>query len=124
MRPPRCTAAVAGSTASGASSGSACCWRATPRLPRATAAGWSRLCLLVIEESIARGPGAKTPGCEGNRVTAAHGLHRLDPAAPAWGRRKAAVVPEMLGYCALGEDRHPDPYLLARAVDGLPPVVF
>ncbi len=48
----------------------------------------------------------------------------LDPATTGWRRDDPSGVPEMRGYFRLREDRDPDAYLLALAVDGLPPVVF
>jgi acyl-coenzyme A thioesterase PaaI-like protein len=49
---------------------------------------------------------------------------RLDPATTGWQRGEPSGVPEMRGYFRLREQRDPDAYLLAVAVDGLPPVVF
>jgi len=49
---------------------------------------------------------------------------RLDPATAGWMRRNPAGIPEMRGYFRLRDDRPPDAYLLAFAVDALPPVVF
>jgi acyl-coenzyme A thioesterase PaaI-like protein len=49
---------------------------------------------------------------------------RLDPATAGWMRRSPAGIPEMRGYFRLRDDRPPDAYLLAFAVDALPPVVF
>jgi acyl-CoA thioesterase len=49
---------------------------------------------------------------------------RLDPATSGWLRGEPAGAPEMRGYFQLREDRDPDAYLLALAVDALPPVVF
>jgi acyl-CoA thioesterase len=49
---------------------------------------------------------------------------RLDPATAGWLRGKPGGTPEMRGYFRLREDREPDAYLLALAVDALPPVVF
>lgn len=49
---------------------------------------------------------------------------RLDPATAGWLRGEPAGSPEMRGYFQLREDRDPDAYLLALAVDALPPVVF
>lgn len=50
-------------------------------------------------------------------------LH-LDPSTAGWLRGEPAGTPEMRGYFRLREDREPDAYLLALAVDALPPVVF
>jgi len=49
---------------------------------------------------------------------------RLDPATAGWRRGETMTVPEMRGYFLLRENRDPDAYLLALAVDSLPPVVF
>jgi acyl-CoA thioesterase len=49
---------------------------------------------------------------------------RLDPATTGWLRGRPAGTPEMRGYFQLREDRDADAYLLALAVDALPPVVF
>jgi acyl-CoA thioesterase len=49
---------------------------------------------------------------------------RLDPATSGWLRGQPQGVPEMRGYFRLREDRPPDAYLLALAVDALPPVIF
>jgi acyl-coenzyme A thioesterase PaaI-like protein len=62
-------------------------------------------------------------------VPAAGGINgqvdmRLDPATAGWLKRDPGGVPEMRGYFRLRDGREPDAYLLAFAVDGLPPVVF
>ena len=49
---------------------------------------------------------------------------RLDPATAGWMKRSPAGIPEMRGYFRLRDNRPPDAYLLAFAVDALPPVVF
>ena len=49
---------------------------------------------------------------------------RLDPATSGWLRGQPHGVPEMRGYFQLHEERMPDAYLLALAVDALPPVIF
>ena len=49
---------------------------------------------------------------------------RLDPATSGWLRGEPHGVPEMRGYFQLREERRPDAYLLAVAVDALPPVIF
>jgi acyl-coenzyme A thioesterase PaaI-like protein len=49
---------------------------------------------------------------------------RLDPATAGWLDGRPAGVPEMRGYFQLRTPRDPDAYLLALAVDALPPVVF
>jgi len=49
---------------------------------------------------------------------------RLDPATAGWLRGEPAGIPEMRGYFSLREERDPDAYVLALAVDALPPVVL
>jgi acyl-coenzyme A thioesterase PaaI-like protein len=49
---------------------------------------------------------------------------RLDPATSGWLRGRPQGVPEMRGYFQLTQERLPDAYLLALAVDALPPVIF
>jgi acyl-coenzyme A thioesterase PaaI-like protein len=49
---------------------------------------------------------------------------RLDPATLGWLTGEPGGEPEMRGYLSLRENRDPDAYLLAMAVDALPPVVF
>ena len=49
---------------------------------------------------------------------------RLDPAMLGWLDGEPHGTPEMRGYLSLRENRDPDTYLLAVAVDALPPVVF
>ncbi len=49
---------------------------------------------------------------------------RFDPATMGWLDGEPAGTPEMRGYLSLREPRDPDAYLLAVAVDALPPVVF
>ena len=49
---------------------------------------------------------------------------RLDPATSGWLQGRPPGVPEMRGYFQLREERRPDAYLLALAVDALPPVIF
>ena len=49
---------------------------------------------------------------------------RLDPATTGWRHGEPAGIPEMRGYFRLRDGRDPDAYLLALAVDALPPVVF
>jgi Acyl-CoA thioesterase C-terminal domain/Acyl-CoA thioesterase N-terminal domain len=49
---------------------------------------------------------------------------RLDPATLGWLDGRPGGTPEMRGYLGLRPSRDPDAYLLALAVDALPPVVF
>jgi hypothetical protein len=77
-----------------------------------------------IEECVNLGPWPGTVGPDGTAGYAAQVDLRFDPATVGWRHGVPAGVPEMRGYFRLREDRDPDAYLLALAVDGLPPVVF
>jgi acyl-coenzyme A thioesterase PaaI-like protein len=77
-----------------------------------------------IEECVDLGPWPGTVGADGTAGYAAQVCLLLDPATTGWRRGEPAGVPEMRGYFGLREDRDPDAYTLALAVDGLPPVVF
>lgn len=75
------------------------------------------------------GPPAFPPADECIELRQLRGLHdqveiRLDPATAGWLRREPAGRPEIRGYFRLRDNRDPDAYLLAFAVDALPPVVF
>jgi acyl-coenzyme A thioesterase PaaI-like protein len=48
----------------------------------------------------------------------------MDPATSGWRRRNPSGVPEMRGYFSLRDGTPPDPYVLALALDGMPPAVF
>jgi hypothetical protein len=77
-----------------------------------------------IEECVNLGEWPGTVGPDGTAGYAAQVDLRLDPATIGWRQGNPAGLPEMRGYFRLREDRDPDVYLLALAVDGLPPVVF
>jgi hypothetical protein len=77
-----------------------------------------------IEECVNLGPWRGTVGPDGVAGYAAQVDMRLDPASIGWRHGEPSGVPEMRGYFALREARDPDAYLLALAVDALPPVVF
>jgi hypothetical protein len=77
-----------------------------------------------IEECIDLGPWRGTTGAGGVAGYAAQVDLRLDPATTGWRHGQPSGVPEMRGYFGLREPRDPDAYLLAVAVDALPPVVF
>ncbi len=83
-----------------------------------------RPALPPIEACVSLGPWPGTVGPDGTAGYAAQVDMRLDPATVGWRYGTPAGVPEMRGYFRLREDRDPDAYLLALAVDGLPPVVF
>jgi acyl-coenzyme A thioesterase PaaI-like protein len=77
-----------------------------------------------IGDCVDLGPWPGTAGADGTSGYAAQVLLLLDPATTGWRRGAAAGRPEMRGYFRLREEREPDAYLLALAVDALPPVVF
>ena len=77
-----------------------------------------------IEECVTLGPWRGTVGAGGVAGYAAQVDLRMDPATTGWRRGEPSGVPEMRGYFSLREQRDPDAYLLAVAVDALPPVVF
>jgi hypothetical protein len=77
-----------------------------------------------IEDCVDLGPWPTAGGGQEMRGYPAQIDVRLDPATAGWRRGQTTSVPEMRGYFQLREDRDPDAYLLALAVDSLPPVVF
>jgi hypothetical protein len=77
-----------------------------------------------IEDCVDLGKWPGTDGADGTSGYAAHVQVLLDPATTGWRRGEPSGVPEMRGYFRLREDRDPDAFLLAMAVDGLPPTVF
>ncbi len=77
-----------------------------------------------IEECVDLGPWPGAVGPDGITGYAGQVEMRLDPATTGWRHGKPAGIPEMRGYFRLREHRDPDAYLLALAVDGMPPVVF
>jgi hypothetical protein len=77
-----------------------------------------------IEECVNLGPWRGTVGTDGIAGYAAQVDLRMDPATTGWRRGEPSGIPEMRGYFGLREHRDPDAYLLAVAVDALPPVVF
>jgi hypothetical protein len=77
-----------------------------------------------IEECVDLGPWPGTTGPDGTEGYAGQVQTLLDPAVTGWRRGDPAGLPEMRAYFRLREERAPDAYLLALAVDALPPVVF
>ena len=77
-----------------------------------------------IADCIDLGKWPGTVGADGTAGFAAQVEVLLDPASTGWRNGQPSGVPEMRGYFRLREDRDPDAYLLALAVDALPPVVF
>jgi hypothetical protein len=102
-----------------------------PAAPAATDAQASSLTwtgeppkLPPIEDCVNLGPWRGTVGTDGVEGYAAQVDLRMDPATTGWRRGEPSGIPEMRGYFGLRERRDPDAYLLAVAVDALPPVVF
>ena len=77
-----------------------------------------------IEDCVDLGPWPGAVGPDGTTGYAGQVEMRLDPATTGWRHGEPAGIPEMRGYFRLRDDRDPDAYLLALAVDGMPPVVF
>jgi hypothetical protein len=77
-----------------------------------------------IGECVNLGPWRGTTGPDGVAGYAAQVDLRMDPATTGWRYGEPSGVPEMRGYFTLRDQRNPDAYLLALAVDALPPVVF
>jgi acyl-coenzyme A thioesterase PaaI-like protein len=77
-----------------------------------------------IEDCVNLGPWRGTLGADGTAGYAAQVDLRMDPATTGWRRGEPSGIPEMRGYFRLREQRDPDAFLLAVAVDALPPVVF
>jgi hypothetical protein len=65
-----------------------------------------------------------TTAADGTAGYAAQVEVLMDPSTTGWRRGEPSGRPEMRGYFRLREGRDPDAYVLAMAVDGLPPVVF
>ncbi|HXP20144.1 MAG TPA: thioesterase family protein [Streptosporangiaceae bacterium] len=76
------------------------------------------------EDCVNLGPWPGTVAPDGTAGYAGQIVLLLDPAVTGWRFGRPAGEPEMRGYFGLREEREPDAYLLALAVDGLPPVVF
>jgi acyl-CoA thioesterase len=77
-----------------------------------------------IEDCIDLGPWPTAGGGLEMRGYPAQIDVRLDPATAGWRHGESSGIAQMRGYFRLREDREPDAYLLALAVDSLPPVVF
>lgn len=78
----------------------------------------------AMSDCIDLGKWSGTTGADGSEGYAAQVEVLLDPASTGWRTGAPSGIPEMRGYFRLREDRDLDAYLLALAVDGLPPVVF
>jgi len=77
-----------------------------------------------IADCIDLGKWPGTVAADGTAGFAAQVEVLLDPASTGWRNNEPSGLPEMRGYFRLREDRDPDAYVLALAVDALPPVVF
>jgi acyl-coenzyme A thioesterase PaaI-like protein len=94
-------------------------------------AGWAELSWTgpppnfpPMADCVDLGPWRGSVGPDGVEGYAMQVSMQLDPATTGWRQGDPSGVPEMRGYFGLREARDPDAYLLALAVDGLPPVVF
>jgi acyl-coenzyme A thioesterase PaaI-like protein len=77
-----------------------------------------------VADCIDLGPWRGSVSADGAEGYAMQVSMLMDPATTGWQQRAPSGLPEMRGYFRLREDRDPDAYTLALAVDGLPPVVF
>jgi acyl-coenzyme A thioesterase PaaI-like protein len=105
--------------------------RPVPASPAAGAAGPGELswtgpppAFPPIEDCVDLGPWRGSVSADGAQGYAMQVSMLLDPATTGWRHGNPSGTPEMRGYFGLREPRDPDAYLLALAVDGLPPVVF
>ena len=78
----------------------------------------------AIEDCLDLGKWRGTTGPDGTSGYAAQVEVLMDPATSGWRRDEPSGLPEMRGYFSLRDGQDPDPYVLALALDGLPPVVF
>ena len=78
----------------------------------------------AIEDCLDLGKWRGTTGPDGTSGYAAQVEVLMDPATSGWRRDEPSGLPEMRGYFRLRDGQDPDAYILALAVDGLPPVVF
>jgi Thioesterase-like superfamily len=78
----------------------------------------------AIEDCVDLGKWRGTTAADGTDGYAAQVEVLMDPATTGWRRDEPSGLPEMRGYFQLRDGQDPDPYVLAMAVDGLPPVVF
>jgi len=78
----------------------------------------------AIEDCLDLGKWRGTTGPDGTSGYAAQVEVLMDPATSGWRRDEPSGLPEMRGYFRLRDGQDPDPYVLALALDGLPPVVF
>jgi acyl-coenzyme A thioesterase PaaI-like protein len=77
-----------------------------------------------VEDCVDLGPWRGSVSADGAEGYAMQVSVLLDPATTGWRQGDPSGLPEMRAYFELRDHRDPDAYLLALAVDGLPPVVF
>ncbi|MDQ2876240.1 MAG: thioesterase family protein, partial [Actinomycetota bacterium] len=77
-----------------------------------------------IEDCIDLGPWRGSVSADGAEGYAMQVSVLMDPVTSGWQRRNPSGVPEMRGYFSLRDGTVPDAYVLALALDGLPPAVF
>jgi acyl-coenzyme A thioesterase PaaI-like protein len=77
-----------------------------------------------IEDCVDLGPWRGSVAADGAEGYALQVQVLLDPATTGWRHREPSGRPEMRGYFELRDGRDPDAYVLALAVDCLPPAVF
>jgi acyl-coenzyme A thioesterase PaaI-like protein len=95
-------------------------------LPDATRLNWTGPPpdIPPIEDCIDLGPWRGSVSADGREGYAMQVSVLMDPATSGWRRRNPSGVPEMRGYFSLRDGTPPDPYVLALALDAMPPSVF
>jgi Thioesterase-like superfamily len=78
----------------------------------------------AIGDCVDLGQWRGTQAADGTEGYAAQVEVLMDPATTGWRTGQPSGLPEMRGYFQLRDQGDPDAYVLALAVDGLPPVVF
>ena len=77
-----------------------------------------------IADCVDLGKWRGTTAADGTSGYAAQVEVLMDPATTGWRQDEPSGLPEMRGYFRLRDGQDPDPFVLALALDGLPPVVF
>jgi acyl-coenzyme A thioesterase PaaI-like protein len=77
-----------------------------------------------VEDCVDLGPWRGSVSADGAEGYAMQVSVLMDPATSGWRRRNPSGVPEMRGYFSLRDGTPPDAYVLALALDGMPPAVF
>jgi hypothetical protein len=78
----------------------------------------------IVMPSVEECTGLPAPKPENNMTLNAQMELRFDPPTIGWLSGKPSGRPESRAYFRMAEPQDPDPYVLALAVDALPPVVF